>query len=129
MELDALSILTIVGIIATVIGTGIGLVKAYYWHQDRKPNFRYEKFREREVWHIRILHPDKPINKIAITMNDQPLPLSDKKELYERTMSVGEGQNFEVGKDVNSEVKIIIKYDKYEIKKKFSKITLSKDSS
>ena len=121
--------LTIVGIIATIIATGIGIVKTYYWRQDRKPNFRYEKFREREIWFIRILYPDKPINKIMITLNDQPLSLSDKKDLYERTMSVGEGQNFEVGKEVMSEAEVLIKYDKYKIKKKFSEITLSKDSS
>lgn len=129
MELDPVNVLTIVGIIATVIGTGIGIVKTYYWRQDRKPNFRYEKFREREIWFIRILHPDKPINKIMITRNGNPLSLSDKKELYERTMSIGEGQNFEVGKDVMAEDEIVIKYDKYKIKRKFSEITLSKDSS
>ncbi|MDE2589420.1 MAG: hypothetical protein KGL95_07120 [Patescibacteria group bacterium] len=123
-----LEVLTIVGIIATIIGSGIGIFKSIYWYQDRKPAFAYEKFKERDMWYLRIQHNDKIIHKLSITMNNSLLPLSDKKDKYERVMRINEGQNFEIGKEVNPSSEIVIRYDRYKIKKIFSDIPLAKDS-
>jgi len=124
-----LEILTVVGIIATIIGSGIGVFKAVYWYQDRKPNFVYERFRENEIWCLRIQHNDKIINSLSVTMDNNPLHFWDKKDLFERVLRINEGQNFEIGKNIEPNSEIIIKYNRYKIKKKFSKIPVSKDSS
>lgn len=111
-------------VVAVLVGSGIGLFRLYWWYQDRKPKFTYERFKEGEIWKLMILHPDKIINKISITMNNQPLPLSNTKNRYERSMRVGEGQNFDVGEHVDDNPDIVIKYDKYRIKKKWKDISL-----
>lgn len=114
----------IVSVIAVVIGSSVALFKMYYWYQDRKPKFTYERVKEGENWHIMILHPDKPIHKISITMDKQPLELTDAKNRFERTMRIGEGQNFAIGKEPNDNAEIVINYDKYKIKKKWKDIPI-----
>lgn len=128
MEDTYLEVLTIVGIIATCIGSGIGIFKSIYWYQDRKPVFAYERFKEKDVWFLRIQHNDKIIHKLSVTLNDSLLPLADKKGKYERVMRINEGQNFEIGKEVNPNLEIRIRYDKYKITKKFLDIPEAKDS-
>lgn len=126
MEFDL--VYQIVTVIAVIIGSSVALFKMYYWYQDRKPKFTYEKVKEDENWHIMILHPDKPIQKISVMMNKQPLQLKDVKNRFERTMRIGEGQNFAIGKEPSDNAEIIINYDKYKIKKKWKDIPIYKHS-
>ncbi len=107
-----------------MVGSAITLFKLYWWYQDRKPKFTYERFREGEIWKLMILHPDKIINKISITLDGMPLPLSNTKDRYERAMRTGEGQNFDIGKEPKENSSIVIKYDKYKITKKWKDIPI-----
>lgn len=115
----------IVAVIGVLVGSGLAIFKMYYWYQDRKPEFTYEKMQEMYNWKITILHPDKPIHRISITLDGKPLPLSNIPTRYERSMRVGEGQNFDVGKVVNDQSIVIIKADKRKIKKKWKDIPTS----
>lgn len=113
-------LLIAVGTMGTLIVLSITL---YVQIQDRKPKFTYERLRENDNWKIMILHPDKPIHVISVTLNDKQLRLANSQN-YERTMRVGEGQNFEVGVKPDDDATVVIKYDKYRITKKWRKIPL-----
>ena len=126
MDSNLNQVLVVSGIIATIIGSSVGILKFYYIIQDRKPKFTYERVDQNETgWLLMILHPDKPIHKISATLDGTQLRISALPEIrYERTMRVGEGMNFDVGKNINDESIIIIRYDRYKIKKRWRDIPL-----
>jgi len=75
---------------------------------------RFKEFVDKPVkseWSIRILHPDKPIEKCIITFNGEPLPWWDnKKPYYEKTIEASSGGNVRVPSDFedeNAEIRIM----------------------
>ena len=125
MDYDLTLIGIIVGIFAGIVASGVGILKLYYMREDRKPKFTYERIKENNVWKLMILHPDKPIHKISVFCDKTPLPLSNtNREQYERTMRVGEGQNFDAGEKIDDDSIILIKYDKYKVEEKWKDIPL-----
>ena len=121
----SIDIIIALGTIVTAIILGVTL---YLQIQDRKPKFTYERLKEGEIWKLMILHPDKIIHKISITIDDQPIPLANTKDRYYRTMRVSEGQNFDVGKEPNENSLVVIKYDKNKIQQKWRDIPLYHNS-
>ncbi len=128
VSIDLNQIFIITGIIAGVVGIVLGLVKLHYMREDRKPRFTYEKLLNGEVWQLMILHPNKHINKIYVTIDGKRLRIFDTKDRYERAMREGEGETFEIGKDAKDDTMIVINFDGHKIKKKFKDISLYKHS-
>ena len=93
MQIDLNQIFLIVSIIGIAVGSGLGILKIYYMREDRKPKFTYERLNGNNQWKIMILHPDKPIHKISIKLDNRPLPIANSNnKRYERTMRAGEGK-------------------------------------
>ncbi len=119
-----IDIVIALGTLATAIILGITL---YLQIQDRKPKFAYERLKENNTWMIRILHPDKRINKISISLDGNLIPLTDASgEHFECMIEVGGGQNFLAGQNIQGDSKVVITYDKNKIKSKFKDIPLHK---
>lgn len=126
MQVDPNQTLVITGIIATIVGSGIGILKLYYMSQDRKPKFVYEKFPENQIWRVRILHPDKLIRKCSVFCDGRPLSLSRSQDVFECSIEAGGGDNFliPIG-SWKEDSEIVIKYDNHKIKKKFNDIPVA----
>lgn len=125
-SIDPITVLTIVGIIATAIGTGIGMFRAYHWNQDRKPDFHYERYPVDQQWFIRIQFVTKLIRKFSITLDNKPLSLSRLQDTFECSFQINGGDNFSV--PVGSwkeDSKIVMKFDKHKKKMKFKDIPIA----
>lgn len=123
IDFQTISITDILIAGSTLVSAIVLTITLYYQKQDRKPKFTYERVdRSDGDWMLRILHPDKPIHKISVTLDGLSLKISDVTNRYELTMRAGEGVNFTVGKDVNEESLIVIKYDNNKIKIKWKDI-------
>ncbi len=130
MPLDYNLVLILVTIVGVGIASCIGILKIYYMKEDRKPKFSYERVKENDKWHIMILHPDKIIHKLSISINGKQIPVKNSQESqYELTLRAGEGENFAVPDTVQDDSIVIIKYDKYHKKMKYKDIPLYRYSS
>jgi len=100
-------------IITTIIGGLIvGVITAYYKIRiaQTKPKFVLQRFKEtverpvKSNWSIRILHPDKTIEKCIVFYNHIRLPWWDKdKPYYERTIGAGGGGNVRIPTEIEME--------------------------
>ena len=112
--------------VSTAITAIATAVTVYYLKKDREPEFLYEKFPEGQIWKIRILHPNKLIRKCSVSLDGKPLSLSRLQDCIECAIEVGGGENFVIPMGSwKEESEILIKYDKHEIKKKFSEIPIA----
>jgi len=124
-EIELIEIFVIIGI---SIGSLLGVVKLIFIIKDRRPQFRYQKFKEGEEWKIMISQSDKIINRLTIDVDNNPLQLSDSSH-HEVNLGIGEGQNFNLPDGIDDDAVITIRYDGHKIKKPFKEIPLYKYSS
>ena len=122
LQMDFNQILIVTGIIATIVGSAIGILKLHYMRQDRKPKFVYEKFPQNDIWCVRILHPDKLITKCSVSCEGRPLSLSRLRDTFECSIEAGSGENFliPIG-SWKDDSEIVIKYDNHKIKKEIQR--------
>ena len=128
MNTDPLTILTIVGIIATIVGTGIGIIKTIYWYKDRKPNFgKFQRINfESNNWQVLIHSPSMPIARCSATFRNVQLGISGMK-VYERSLALGEGVNFQISNVLENDDGMVKIKDgnKTIIKRKFNEIPIA----
>lgn len=130
LALNYTEIVAIVTTIAAIVVVTLGILKMYYMIEDRKSKFSYEKFKENTGWKIMILHPDKLIYKFSITIDGKPIPISNSTNgLCERTLRVGEGENFDVPDNIHDDSKVVIQFDKNYKSMKYKDIPLFHTSS
>lgn len=124
-------------IVAIVVGVLAGIYYVLRIHKEiRKPppEFVLQRFKEsvekpvKSNWSIRILHPNKPIEKCMVFYGGIPLPWWDRHEpYYERTIVAGGGGNVRISIEIekkDAEVKIMD--GKKTLKRlKFKDITMS----
>ena len=126
---DILIVVSILGFIPLYIDLIRRILK------ERRIEFIVERFYEPTKkpvdsdWGIRILHPNRPIEKCIVLYNNTPLPWSDDDEpYYERRFVVMSGGNVRVPKAIQKEgVEIRIQNGKKTLKKvKFEDLHIAK---
>jgi len=131
--------LEIVIIITTLIFLGI---LSYYYitkiRNERKINFKLLKAKDKVMkpiesdWIIRILHPNRIIEKCKVYYDDIPLPWEknpdDDMYVYEKYFGIGEGGNARIPKGIEKEdAQVIIKDGDDTLKKrKFKGLPLTR---
>jgi len=108
---------TIVGIaagIAVIISVAYGIHRRM---REEQPKFLTQKFSEptqkpvKSNWSIRVLHPDKLIEKCIVLYDDVRLPWWDRDDpYYERTLVRGGGGNVRIPVEIekaDAEIKIM----------------------
>jgi hypothetical protein len=124
------------GIIITIIGVFVAIayytLSMYKMMRTSAPKIILQRFREtvekpvKSNWSIRILHPDKPIEKCRVIYNNHPLPWWDKDvPYYERTIEASGGGNVRIPIEIEKkDAKVKIKDGKRTLKSiKFREIT------
>ena len=126
---DILIVVSILGFIPLYIDLIRRILK------ERRIEFIVERFYEPTKkpvdsdWGIRILHPNRPIEKCIVLYNNTPLPWWDDDEpYYERRFVVTSGGNVRVPKAIQKEgVEIRIQNGKKTLKKvKFEDLHIAK---
>ncbi|CAD6492682.1 MAG: hypothetical protein LAKADJCE_00344 [Candidatus Argoarchaeum ethanivorans] len=126
--------------VLTIVVSIIGFIPLYIvlilrLLKERKIEFIVERFCEPTKkpvdsdWGIRILHPNRPIEKCIVLYNNIPLPWWDDDELYyERRFVAMGGGNVRVPKAIQKEgVEIRIQNGKKTLKKvKFEDLHIAK---
>ena len=119
-------LLDIVGIVSLYVDRILRTRKA-------RADFELERFQDNSQvlfeseWSIRILHPDRVIERCAVSFGGTPLPLWDKNEpYYQRKIPIGGGANFRIPKKLQEDdAEIVIKDGKKKLEKiKFSELPI-----
>ncbi len=126
--------------IAAIVISVAGLIPLYmdYFHRRTESalTFILQKFQETvkepiaSNWSIRILHPNKLVEKCQIFWNEIPLPWWDSPEerIFQRTIVVGGGGNVRVPEGLElGDATITVKDGKKKLKaRKFSDIPVAR---
>jgi hypothetical protein len=95
------------GIVAAIIVAFFAVlyyvISIYKMMHTPKPNFILQRFREavekpvKSNWSIKILHPDKPLEKCVVFYNNHKLPWWDRDvPYYEKTIEASGGGNVRI---------------------------------
>ena len=124
---DLTQIIAVVGLIIAVGGLIPLYIDLYLrWKERRSIEFLIQRFSEpvkkpvESNWSIRILHPNKLMERCTVLYDSVPLPWWDGEDCYyERTIEIGGGGNVRIPKSIEEEnPEIIVKDGKKIVKKK-----------
>lgn len=119
-----------------LVTTIIGFIPLYAdlvirWRERHRLNFLFLRFRNysdpESNWSIRILHPDKAIEKCSVSFDGVKLAWWDKPEpYYEKLIYAMSGGNLQIPKAIEKENAEVIVRDGNKIirKKKFKDISI-----
>jgi hypothetical protein len=124
-------LLAIISLIVSIVGLIPLYVDLFRRHKARATSLSLQRFHEpvntpvQSDWSIRVLHPNRPIEKCMIFCNGEPLPWSYDGKL-ERHIAQGGGGIVRVPRSIETgNAKIVIKDDARTLKRtKFEKIPL-----
>ena len=87
------------------------------YHGLERNDFTIQKFEENEMWKIRIIQPQSKIQGCRVYCNDEPLFSSRHMDIYEHTIEIGSGDNFEIPNTSENNPLITVRSGKHIIKK------------
>jgi hypothetical protein len=88
------------------------------YHGQERDDFTLQRFKENDVWKVRILHPQSNIQNCIVFCEKEPLRSTKHENIYEHTIEIGGGDNFEMPENLdNNNPMIIIKSGKSIIKR------------
>ena len=126
--------LAVLGLVVSILAVIAAYITILQRAHERKIEFISERFYEPTKkpvdsdWGIRILHPNRPIEKCIVLYNNTPLPWWDNDEpYYERRFVLNGGGNVRVPKAIQKEdAEIKIQNNKKILKKvKFKDLLIS----
>lgn len=102
--------LEVIALIVSIVGFTPLYIDLFIRLREGRPQFILERFHEpvkkpvHSDWSIRILHPNRPIERCTVLFNNESLPWWDRDEpYYERRIVTGGGGNVRIPKEIEEE--------------------------